>query len=448
LKKVIGLSGDKAARQLASRCGLEITVLAWEDNARKKQSVWGPCISDMTLSVQNAPLPIFRYKNYTDLTWDIPLEKIPLVVGNELDGKLYTVTLKEYLQTFKMYLSDPTNWAGSRISLLGSKENYAICSAQACILPVPKNGEAVFNVSIYNYRSTPRNPAVLAIVSTAEGTSAQVVEGDTFSGSQKLYFNQKGERASFVGQRLSDNRKDRGVKTEGAMTSEEKKQNAIMIIQVPLKQDYIRPSKDYYGDGFGGGVISPAPVLMNGILPGGCFPMPYPQQVPTTYEESVYVESRKAAREKSKVDMEEAIIKVGKVEGKFNEVNGLAIERDPDYPVRVTFQFYKSTATGVINEAEVSAIADQIATCREQGDFIGSLVVGGITKRPTEPKTKSQIPVWWDTFWYTYSQRYPHITKDVASVLLFSTGRFTNMTMDEAQGHCLAILNQQTQVGI
>ena len=85
--------------------------------------------------------------------------------------------------------------------------------------------------------------------------------------SQKLYFNKCGEKASFIGQRLTDNRKERGVATEGEMTKEEKQQvpshvyqhgthdtygthsgperedthhgitqNMIMVIQVPLKQ--------------------------------------------------------------------------------------------------------------------------------------------------------------------------------------------------------------------
>jgi len=209
-----------------------------------------------------------------------------------------------------------------------------------------------------------------------------------------------------------------------------------MVIQVPLKQEYIRPSAQYYGDGFGGGT----PVMNNSL--------PFPLTQNDLSECSSYVEDRKACLKKSKVDMEAAIIKVGEKEGVFTEVNGLAIERDPDYPVRVTFQFYKSTATGVINEAEVSAIANEITTCRQKGDWIGSLVVGGLTKRPTEPKTKSNVPHWWDVFWFTYGERYPHITKDVASVVLFSNERFTNTTLDEAQGQCQAILNQHTHQGI
>lgn len=34
--------------------------------------------------------------------------------------------------------------------------------------------ETSFNVALYNYQSTRENPAVLAIVATSKGTSAQV----------------------------------------------------------------------------------------------------------------------------------------------------------------------------------------------------------------------------------------------------------------------------------
>jgi len=229
-----------------------------------------------------------------------------------------------------------------------------------------------------------------------------------------------------------------------------------MVIQVPLKQEYIRPSSTYYPDGFGGNGIGAPGVLLNQhqhqhqhhlkeeehheLLSDDVMRSATRRKM----SDSDYVESRKAALQKSQVDMESAIIKVGETEGKFTEVNGLPIERDPDYPIRVTYQFYKSTATGVINEAEVSGIADEIAASRAKGDFVGSLVVGGNkTKRPTDTTSIAhQIPEWWDVFWFTYGERYQNLTKDVASALLFSNSRFKQTTMDEAQGHCLAILNQ------
>ena len=70
------------------------------------------------------------------------------------------------------------------------------------------------------------------IVSTSKGTSAQIIEGKE----QKLLFNNNGCKAGFIGQRLTDNRFERGVSIQGEMTKQEKQDNCIMIIQIPLKQ--------------------------------------------------------------------------------------------------------------------------------------------------------------------------------------------------------------------
>lgn len=43
------------------------------------------------------------------------MEKIPLVVGNEnKGGQLYTITLKEYLENFRLYLNNPQSWKGTK----------------------------------------------------------------------------------------------------------------------------------------------------------------------------------------------------------------------------------------------------------------------------------------------------------------------------------------------
>jgi hypothetical protein len=62
---------------------------------------------DMTLVVEGSTrdyqMPIIRYPNYTDLTWDVAMEKIPIVVGNEVNGPLHTINLKEYLQVLHSF---------------------------------------------------------------------------------------------------------------------------------------------------------------------------------------------------------------------------------------------------------------------------------------------------------------------------------------------------------
>merc|ERR1712113_307297 len=129
--------------------------------------------------------------------------------------------------------------SGKKINLISDdifakqSDKHVIMSSQCCFLPIEKGKETKFNVAIYNYQSKRKDPAVLVIVSTSKGTSAQIIEGNE----QKLLFNNYGTKADFIGQRLTDNRIERNVKDLNApMTKQEKQDNCIVIIQVPLKQ--------------------------------------------------------------------------------------------------------------------------------------------------------------------------------------------------------------------
>lgn len=128
-------------------------------------------------------------------------------------------------------------------------------------------------------------------------------------------------------------------------------------------------------------------------------------------------------------DVEDAIVKIGESEGKFEEIRNLEIERDHQFPVRVTLQFYKSTANGVADEDSMKTIADQIESARKFADNVGSLVVGGHTNRPTEHKVHPPepsliyVPPWWKTFWLTYgSTLVNHISEEEAKQVAFSQG--------------------------
>ena len=107
-KKVLQMSDfGSEAQKFAEKEGLSITNVSWEDNARFKNSSLGPCISDVTLNVNNYDMPIIREPNFTDTTCDIALEKIPLIVGNEKESNhLKCINLKEYLQNFHSYITN------------------------------------------------------------------------------------------------------------------------------------------------------------------------------------------------------------------------------------------------------------------------------------------------------------------------------------------------------
>ena len=99
-------------------------------------------------------------------------------------------------------------------------------------------------------------------------------------------------------------------------------------------------------------------------------------------------------------DVENAVIGHGELEGPFTEIDNLSIERDERFPVRVTVQFYKATSNGVVSEADLQAIKEQIDRVYAQSDYVGSLVTQGETGRVTEYEGIKQQPHdWWERFW-------------------------------------------------
>jgi hypothetical protein len=385
IEKTVGMVHDPYARDLARRYGLSILDLTWEDTGRYKNSSVGPNISDMTIQVQHrvnrygnyelSCMPVIRYENFSDKTGDVPLDKFYILVGNEKGENLKPVTLKEFLGDIRAYMSDPSSWQGFRRSLLAPRDSHALVSAQACFLPIPQEGIAEFNPVLFNYQSSQGNPAVLTIVATREGTSVTVIDNtrDGFNAGrtwgQRLFFNQNGERASFTGKRMSDYQGEPGNISRGKKGDEKAGLNMVLLIQVPLKQYRQR--------------YASAPVYSmacdNFVMEEKCL--------------------------KAKSDVENAVIGHGEVEGPFTEIDGLAIERDPAFPIRVTVQFYKATSNGTVSESDMREISQQIGKVYSQADYAGSLVTGGRTGRPTEyTGCKHQPYDWWCSFWHRYHE--------------------------------------------
>jgi len=221
---------------------------------------------------------------------------------------------------------------------------------------------------------------------------------------QKLFYNKKGERCPFIAQRLSDNRTEKGETNYGQpMNQTEKQDNMIAIIQVPLR---VNIQKTFFQD-----------------------------------------ESAVQNKMFSASNVEDAVVKVGESQGKFTEIGGLEIERDPNFPVRVTLQFYKTTDNGVINVEDIKQVALSLEQSRKNADSIGSLVVGGLnTNRPTEHRTFT-VPPWWNNFWLINKTRFPEYTEDQAKRKLFEDGRFDNSSMSEAENRILSILGGGSHQG-
>lgn len=404
---------DSEARRLAAEHDLQIMDVTWEDTGRYYNSSVGPNISDMTIQVEHRDprsgesqlhlMPVIRYPNFSDLTADVPMQNLAVLTGNEKGEAVESTGLATVLEDLRDYLSEPDSWAGRKNSLLAERDSHVLVSAQAAFLPIPASGEATFNPVLFNYQSYPGDPAVMTILATREGTSVTVIDNqrDGFDAGrtwgQRLFFNKNGERASLTGKRISDFRAEQNAEqTEGNQTegnnvelppvevSEEEGLNMVMLIQVPLKQ------KSAFGSNF-------SMAAADSVMEAAPAPM---------------------ALSRIQSNVEAAVIGHGEVEGPFTEIDNLDIERDPNFPIRVTVQFYKATDNGVVSEADLAEIDEQIQKIYDDADYVGSLVTDGRTRRPTEYTGNHQEPEnWWEEFW-KHSENRQGLGEDAARDLL------------------------------
>jgi len=376
--KVANMVSDGSVSAGASRRGLSVVNVMWEDTGRAQGSSLGPNISDLTLQVrQRNPrggflqtlMPVIRFPNFSDRTGDVAADKFFVRVGNEkADGALRSVPLTDVLRDLKSFATLPSSIVGSG-NLLAPRDSRFLVSAQAVFLPIPREGKAEFNPVLFNYQSAPGAPAVLSILITREGTSVSVIENrpderTTQGMGQEIYFNNKGQRSAFTAERKSDVEAriaaQGGPKTEADRSALAKGADVLFLVQVPLIH------------------------AQRGVL-GGSLPPPSPPSVAGSAKGAIRTKPKSSPMKKEEQsDVEQAVLGHGPNLGPFNEGHNLRLVRDPKFPIRITVQFYKATSNGVVSEADLDGIAKSIGGVYEHADFVGSLVLPeGDPRRPT-----------------------------------------------------------------
>lgn len=379
VRRVATMVTDGELQRRVQQRALHMVNVTWEDTGRAEGSALGPNISDLTLQVRyrtpgsdysEALMPVIRFPNFGDRTGDVRADKFLVRVGNERGAPLASVPLADVLRDLKRYVSVPESIHGSG-NLVAPRDSHFLVSAQAVFLPIPQQGRAEFNPVLFNYQSAPGSPAVLALLVTREGTSVKVIEntGDdvTDGGGQELYFNNRGARAAFTAERKSDVEAkiaaQGGPRSEADRSALAKGADVLFLVQVPLRH------------------------RNRGVL-GGAYPAA--QAMP-----SVASGEAKAAMasDEEGSNVEQAVLGHGPNLGRYREGTEAVLERDPQFPIRITVQFYKATSNGVVSEADLDGIARSIGGVYEHADYVGSLVVPqGDPRRPTAWQT---IPNEW-----------------------------------------------------
>ena len=391
------LSSDRRTKLIAESHGLNIMDVAWEDCARTKGSSWGPNITDMTLSVYGVNMPIIRKPNFADITSDQAISKFNVTVGNEGYEEKKIISFKEYLENISVYTKN-----NNLTSMYLPRDEKILVSSQACILPL-QYGKCEFNVKLYNYQSSDQ-AAILVIVCSSEGTSCQIIKGRE----NILYFNKNGSNANYVAERLSEDRKRRGVESNEPMTNEEKQRNALLIFQIPLKKieinepshfkhqykDFVPQSepshfkyqyKDFvpqYED-----LYSRKDYQITDMLTSKYMITAFDKK---RYSDCRYSDSRCDQQERSAtLGFENAVLSSSEAFGRFSGTRGEKLVRDEKYPIRCTVQYYKVTDTTEISDSIISELATQI---NKQYNLASSTERGSLVLENSLRDTESNLP--------------------------------------------------------
>jgi hypothetical protein len=397
IQRVEAMPENEALQRRAQRLGLNVLNVLWEDTGRFAGSSVGPNISDVTLQLREPVdaqgkryrshlLPVLRAPNFSDKTADIAADKLWVRVGNQSRGaQLVSVPLSEVLKNLREYVTDPDSILGSG-DFSAPRDSHYLVSAQHVFVPIAERGKVEFTPVIFNYQSSAKNPAVLTLLVTRQGTSVVAVDNTTdavvsgYTQGQALYFNNKGQKTTLTAERRSTvkQRIESGGATEQDAGALDEGADMMLIVQVPLK---VRASAAYAldGDGFGGGGFGALPSLA-------------PMASGAMAEGVAKGASRGAGRARS--DVEQAVLGHGEDLGDFSEGRRLKLERDPAFPVRVTVQFYKATSNGVVTPTDLADARTQIDRVYAKADYVGSLVVPeGERSRPTDWHLGTTQPV-------------------------------------------------------
>jgi len=305
----------------------------------------------MTLYSNGKNCNVIRRPNFADITVDHTMDNFYVTVGNEDNSPLRKIKLKEYLSSIKELTMDV------------KEDEKLLCSTQACVLNDTSN-EVSFNVRLFNYQTTTENPAVLVIISTNQGTSAQVLDSKT----SDVLFNKNGRKFDFVAERLKEERLRLGKNTEAPMTSEEKERNVIFIYQIPLVVPKREPVVQFMS--FGGINESCMMDSFDGL---------------EEQSEVIFLSASTEKKRKSK-GFDNAMLRVSKNDkGEFKGLRGKTLQRDTNYPIRCTLQYYWLTDDMNMSEELVKTVSTQLNKFYDNSENKSSLVTG-TTDRPTEPK--------------------------------------------------------------
>ncbi|MES1915035.1 MAG: hypothetical protein MHM6MM_007038 [Cercozoa sp. M6MM] len=378
LRRCLTYAETPSMRAHLRRHGKVCTKVAWEDTARHTYSSLGPNACDLTLVVNKQAMPIIRAENFRDLTGDVPMHQMRIVVGNHKRGTLRRVSLAAVLRDLSLVANVPS---GTSV-FADSRDSHFLASPQTCLLPVAPRGHTDFCARIRSITGP-----VLTLVCTEFGTSARLLHRGQTS---DLTHNAAGTSHMLRAVRLSEKRRREG-RPSGAMTAREKASQVVLIVQVPLMERPGAPIITYQG--------RPCAPSVSDVSYGAA-PLRKRSVAAECYDDSDSEEEGAEAVEAAQLCVGR---RIGPFPASLAQLTSVTdtlcrpcgpihrrlrvLQRDTRHPVRVTVQFYRCSGTGRISPSDIDEIVAEQQRVFDNADFVGSLVTGEVVRGTTGPLT-------------------------------------------------------------
>lgn len=337
-RRLASLPESVRTRERASRHGIEVVDVLAEAAARGRpdapEGAGGTVGIEVLLPGDRAPravlAPAFRSPSAPPL--EVRADRFFVRVGNQHGEPRRTVALRDYLADVGRYVTSPASLTGAaalgeRLSLSAPRDTHVLVEAQAVVVPVPARARASVRPVVWSRASSPRAPAVLAIVAATSGTSVRVIENrpderSHLGSGQALDFNDGGQR--------------RPLSVEPGAPS------AIAVIEVPLLSGRVDVRRDMGAAARGAGDAA-APGVASGSR------------------------GEPAA-----------------VGGPFQEGSGDRVERDEGRPLRAMVFLLVPVAGGQLSDADWESIAGRVRAAARSPDAVGTLILppGDARRRP------------------------------------------------------------------
>mmetsp|Transcript_85727 Transcript_85727/g.136110 ORF Transcript_85727/g.136110 Transcript_85727/m.136110 type:complete len:688 (+) Transcript_85727:80-2143(+) len=264
--------------------------VSWNDNQRQQGSCWGGNITDARLKGRDGEdFLVVRSQNFNERIGRVRAADVALLVGE--GTSLEPITLEQYLADFWKHGS----YAGSipgNTSLLSGRDKSVGMRFQAVFLPVDKGqlfgkGVKEFYPDTYNYQTRSwEEPKNLILLCTSQGTFVQqdgpgsvpqfLHQRDALGQWRKKYLEaMMTHHGVSMGQTETEAEREAALKQGKAVSTVIGTRamgtgfNRLMTIQVPMKQQTVRPRISSPFIGLTGGI--PCGTTSNTEKPTGSF---------------------------------------------------------------------------------------------------------------------------------------------------------------------------------